>query len=321
MSITSQQRNTDSIPLVGSHNRIYNISGDQYNYTIHHHHPSPSNQETVLAALKPVDRSGYYVTPCIQGTRQWILDQIYTWLNDFQAPNILWLGGSPGAGKSTIASTLVSQLAEMGRLSSHFFFKRSDVALSDPAAVWRTVASDLAQVDPVFAEKLMENVKERKVDFSRADIGLHFKYTIQDPLMESWKRHTEGEVDHNLPKVEDERPRKRHKRNDVNENLTSQPPVVVLDALDECGSDVSQSAQRRIFMDTIARWSHLHPSFKLFVTSRDQHITQSFRKACHHISLETGELSQISTSRDTLNDGLPKSHQSILRYSRGLDHP
>jgi pantothenate kinase-related protein Tda10 len=66
----------------------------------------------------------------MEGTRQWIIDQIHTWLNDFQAPNILWLGGSPGAGKSTIASTLVSQLAELGRLGSSFF---GDVALSDPA--------------------------------------------------------------------------------------------------------------------------------------------------------------------------------------------
>jgi hypothetical protein len=190
MSIISQQ--TNAIPLVGSHNRIYNISGDQYNTTntTHHHHPSTlsQNEENILAALKPVNRSGYYVTPCMKGTRQWVFDQIHTWLNSTHAPNILWLGGSPGAGKSTIASTLASKLAEMGRLGSHFFFKRGDVALSDPAAVWRTVAFDLAKVDPVFAERLMENIKDRKVDLSRADIELHFKYTIEDPLMESWNR-------------------------------------------------------------------------------------------------------------------------------------
>jgi hypothetical protein len=301
MSIVSQRHNTDTIPLVGSHNQIYNISGDQYNSTIHHHLPT-SSQETVLAALKPVNRSGYYVTPCMQGTRRWIIDQIHSWLSDIEAPNILWLGGSPGAGKSTIASTLVSQLAEMGRLGSHFFFKRGDVALSDPAAVWRTVAFDLAQVDPAFAKRLVANLTERKVDLSRADIESHFKYTIEDPLMESWKKNTEGEADHNTTDVEGERPRKRHKRNDVHQNLASQSLVVVLDALDECGSDVSQSAQRRILMDTITKWSRLDPSFKLFVTSRDQHITPLFRKACHHISLETGDL----TSHE--------SHIDIQRY-------
>jgi hypothetical protein len=190
MSIVSPRHNTDAITLAGSRNQVYNISGDQYTTNITHHHQS--GPETVLATLKPVDRSGYYVTPCMQGTRQWVIDQIHTWLNDIQVPNILWLGGSPGAGKSTIASTLVSQLAEMGRLGSNIFFKRGDIALSDPAAVWRTVAFDLAQVDPVFEEILVANLKKRKVDPSRADIKSHFKYMIEDPLMESWKRNTQG---------------------------------------------------------------------------------------------------------------------------------
>jgi hypothetical protein len=194
MSLISQRHNTDAI--TGPGNQVHNIGRDQYNYTtniVHHH--SSSSEETILAALKPVDRSAYYVTPCMQGTRQWIIDHIHNWLNDFRAPNILWLAGGPGAGKSTIASTLVSQLAEMGRLGSSFFFKRGEVALSDPAAVWRTVAFDLTHVDPVFTERLMANLKERKVDLSRADIESHFKYLIEDPLKESWKRNVQGQAD------------------------------------------------------------------------------------------------------------------------------
>jgi hypothetical protein len=302
MSIIPQQHNSNAIPLVGSHNQVYNISGDQYNTTntTHHHHLSTPSQleENVLAALKPVDRSVYYVTPCMQGTRQWVFDQIHTWLNDFQAPNILWLGGSPGAGKSTIASTLVSQLAEMGRLGSQFFFKRGDATLSNPAVVWRTIAFDLAQVDSVFAERLMKNIKERKVDLSRADIESHFKYTIADPLTESWKRHTEGEAGHDTTDTEGERPRKRQMQNDGHDNFASQSLVIVLDALDECGSDVSQSVQRRILMDTITRWSRLHPSFKLFITSRDQQITPSFRNVSYHIFLETGDLTSHESNID-----------------------
>jgi hypothetical protein len=189
--LISQQHNTDAVTLAGCHNQVYNIGRDQY--IVHQHHLS--SQESVLAALKPVDRTGYYVMPCMHGTRQWILNQIHSWLNNPQAPNILWLGGSPGAGKSTIASTLVSQLAEMGRLGSSFFFKRGDVALSDPAAVWRTVAFDLAQADPVFAERLVANLKERKMDVSRADVESHFKYMIEDPLIDSWKRSTQGQAD------------------------------------------------------------------------------------------------------------------------------
>jgi hypothetical protein len=195
MSLIPQHAHDTYAIAAASHSQFHNVGRDQYNYTTnitHHHDPSHQETQAVLAALKPADRSGYYVTPCMQGTRQWIIDQIRTWLNDPQAPNILWLGGSPGAGKSTIASTLVSQLAEMGRLGSSFFFKRGDVALSDPAAVWRTVAFDLAQVDPIFSERLVVNLKERKVDATRADIESHFKHMIEDPFMESWKRNTQG---------------------------------------------------------------------------------------------------------------------------------
>jgi hypothetical protein len=298
MSIISQRHNTDAI--AGSHNQVHNIAGDQYSYNITNttHHHGPSSQEAILATLKPVDRSNYYVTPCMEGTRQWIHDQIHIWLNDFQASNILWLGGSPGAGKSTIASTLVSQLTEMGRLGSSFFFKRGDVTLSDPAVVWRTVAFDLAQVHPVFAEKLVANLQERKVDLSRADIESHYKYTIEDPLMEIWNRYTEQEVDHVIEDVEGERPCKRRKPNNVQEGWALQYPVVVFDALDECGSDGSQSVQRRILMNTITRWSRLHPCFKLFMTSRDQYITPSFRQVCYHIPLETGDLTSHESNID-----------------------
>jgi hypothetical protein len=51
-------------------------------------------------------------------------------------------------------------------------------------------------------------------------------------------------------------------------------------------------------MDTITTCSRLHSSFKLFVTSRDQNITPSFRKVCYHISLETGDLTSHESNID-----------------------
>src|ERR1700722_3397545 len=247
-----------------SHNQVNNVGRDQYNIV--------TNQETVLSTLRPVDRSGYYVLPCMQGTREWLIDSIHRWLNNQLAPNnILWLSGSPGSGKSTIASTLVSQLGEM--VGSSFFFKRGDIALSDPAALWRTVAFDLARKDSFFSERLIENLNEGRVDPARADIAKHFMYLIEDPLAVSLAKNqaTGGAI---------------------------RSPVVVLDALDECGSDLSQSKQRQIFMDTFIKWSRLHPSFKLVITSRDQNITRSFREVCHHIPIATGDLVSHETMVD-----------------------
>src|ERR1700722_3003860 len=261
-----------------SHSQFNDVGRDQYN--IHTNVTNLTNPETVLDTLKPIDRSGYYVPPCMEGTRQWLVDSIHRWLDDQQAPNILWLSGSPGSGKSTIASTLVSDLSEMGLLGSSFFFKRGDIARSDPAALWRTVAFDLAQNDSFFAERLIQTLKERRVDPTRADIKSHFKYLVEDPLTVSLAKREA------TPRVQ----------NGVTNAMRS--PIVVLDALDECGSDPSQSTQRQFLMDTIIKWSRLHPSFKLIITSRDQHITRSFREVCHHIPLETGDLVRNETISD-----------------------
>lgn len=138
----------------------------------------------MLASLNPIDRSVYYVPPCMEGTHSWLIEEIHCWLNDDQAQNILWFKGSPGVGKPIIALTLVSSLVG-GRLGSYFFCKCGDVALTNSASFWRTVAYDLTWCDTVVANRIIENLKGGKVDPGRADIQSHFKYLIQDPLMES----------------------------------------------------------------------------------------------------------------------------------------
>jgi hypothetical protein len=170
----------------------------------------------------------------------------------------LWISGSPGAGKSAVASTLVSRLAKSRRLGSFFFFKRGDAVLGDPATLWRTVTFDLAQYDPGVKDSVLEFL--RRPNLRDTDIGLHFECMIKEPL------------ERNLDKL-------------------SSPPVIVVDALDECGLDESQYMQRRILLDTLTRWSHLPRSFKLVVTSRNERLPSSFhdQTVCRRIDLETGE--------------------------------
>src|SRR6266481_3478390 len=50
-----------------------------------------SEVKDVLSTLKPVDRGGYYVQPCMEGTRENILGEIGGWLRDVNAPNVLWI--------------------------------------------------------------------------------------------------------------------------------------------------------------------------------------------------------------------------------------
>jgi hypothetical protein len=229
----------------------------------------------------------------MSGTWLWMIDKIDNWLVDTQAPNILLLTRSPGAGKLAITSTLVSKLQESGRLGSSFFCKRDDVALGDPAACWCTIAFSLAQCDPAIAKRIAENIKGRKVDPGRADIESHFKYLIEDPLREGWRRRLET-----LAGTHDNAEDARDSEIANDGKLIPCLPVVVLDGLDECGSDSSQSAQRQTFIHTITKWARLPRSFKLVVTSRNYQIPKSFCDVCRCIALNTGNIA----TPDAIND-------------------
>jgi len=195
------------------------VAGDQYITYVDH----TSQSEKILATLKPVERAGYYISQCMKGTREDIFKKIDQWLDDVDAPIVLWLSGSPGAGKLTIASSLVSRLTRRGRLGSSFFFRRGDVTLSDPAVLWRTVAYDLANSNPTFAKILIR--EQRKVDPRRSDIASHSQHLIQEPLTESYRHSPSSTI-----------------------------PVILVDALDECDSDRSQAPQRKVLLDTLTQW-------------------------------------------------------------------
>jgi WD40 repeat protein len=202
----------------------------------------------------------------MEGTRQSLLEDITGWLDDFTAPNILLLSGSPGAGKSTITATVVSKLDNQQRLGSSFAFQHDDSSLSDPVAVWRTVASDLARFSPGVRRTLVEILKG--VDPGKTDIDQQFRRLIEGPLIK------------NL------------------DELSYNPPVVVLDALDECDSDRSRSDHRKRLLGTLTKWRSLPQVFKLIVTSRDERLPNSFRQVCKPVTLHTGSRVTAGTSDD-----------------------
>ena len=152
-------------------------------------------------------------------------------------PNILWLNGLAGSGKSAIASSVVSRLSELGRLGSSFFFRRGDIKLCDASALWRTVAFDLAQANSTFAYHLVEVLKEKRIDPER-DITTHFRVLIEEPLTKSHIHSTPHTI-----------------------------PIVLIDALDEC-----DPARKQALLHTLMQWLLLPKKFKLIITgSRRAH--------------------------------------------------
>lgn len=150
-----------------------------------------------------------------------------------------------------------------------FFFQRNDIRLNDPTSLWCTVAFDLAHFDSALLHSITKVLEERRIDPERADIKLQFEHLIKGPLQKNCNRWVT-------------------------------PPVVLIDALDECGFNSSDSQQHQIFLDTLTQWSGLPSVFKLIVTSRYEQVPKSFGEVCHHIELQSGVVVSSDTYDITL---------------------
>jgi len=229
-------------------------------------------ENDILKELRiPGLEHGPHADECMENTRQNILAEIQQWCSDVSAPNILWLKGYPGVGKSAIAASLVKQLRASTRLGSYFFFQRQRAAEMTPSALWRTVAYDLARAHLTVRRHLVAKLKEKEIDLSTVNITDLFRNLIHEPLVAS----------QDIP----------------SERL----PVVVLDALDECGGLAGQhSDHRKRLMQTLEMWSQLPGKFKLVISSRDERdIKRVFSRTRHDIiDIPAGQTVDSQSSND-----------------------
>ncbi|RDB30116.1 Vegetative incompatibility protein HET-E-1 [Hypsizygus marmoreus] len=242
-----------------------------------HKHIDMMRANTLLVALQPVsvnERRSGYADKCMPGTRLKVFEEIDEWLGNPDAPNIFWLSGSPGAGKSAVASTLVERLRESGRLGSFFPFKRGNANLTDATAVWRTIAFDLARDPPAsqleefhlhMKSSLLAVIQLGTFESSSTDIERQFKALIDEPIR-AW--------------------------------VGAECPVLVIDALDECESS-GQVLRWKLLLKTLGS---LPKRLKLFITGRNY---EAIRLALGPVSqlyvLPTGNQVTSEASQDIFN--------------------
>ncbi|KAJ3040645.1 hypothetical protein HDV00_010670 [Rhizophlyctis rosea] len=80
------------------------------------------------------------------GTRTWLLDEIFGWLND-SAHRLFWLKGNPGVGKSVMAAMVANALQSGLHLGATFFCKHDDLNRRDALKLLHTIACGLARWD------------------------------------------------------------------------------------------------------------------------------------------------------------------------------
>ena len=202
--------------------------------------------------------------PCMEGTRTAILQEVEKQIKNVDGPNVIWIRGSPGVGKSALAASIVNRLREQDRHFISFRFDRTQSATITTDALWCTVALDLARLYPSVHQHILNIVRNNKVP-DPSDIDGRFKCLIELPL------------------------------STLNDVLREELPVIVIDALDECGGLRHNSSGKDDYKDLLRmlkRWvqvDHLK-RFKLVVTSRpEDHISRIFPETISfHIVVPSG---------------------------------
>ena len=175
---------------------------------------------------------------CLSGTRQNTLNNLFNYLTDPSLPhgrNVIWLRGLAGSGKSTILNTVALHFSELRRRGAFLFWNRTDPLNSGPLSVIRTLAFQLAESNPIFATKLAGRINQSP-DITTFTLDMQFRRLLSEPLAELAKELSQG------------------------------PAIIILDALDECGTAGSRS---ELLGTLLAGLPKLPTMFRVLIACRD----------------------------------------------------
>ncbi|PAV17371.1 nucleotide-binding-oligomerization-domain like receptor [Pyrrhoderma noxium] len=288
----------DSFNDVGRDQNNINGNNNTINYM-----EREDTYENVIKRLKdtlnPSHIPGDGRPECLENTRVQTLKDIDGWIYGMGSPNILLLTGGAGTGKSTIATTVAETRRRSGHPACHLFFLRGK---SDPSTVIRTISYNLAVSYPPIARLIHEEVK-RSGELSSATLESEFDILLRKPLSS-----ISSEINH--------------------------PILVVLDAIDECGTPQS----RRVLMDVLSNGiPSLHPAFRFLITGRPEediipfaslsnvrHITldqlseESMHDVPAYIEYELGKLMSSNMLKVPSDWPWDKSLQTLSESANGL---
>ncbi|KAH7923203.1 WD40 repeat-like protein [Leucogyrophana mollusca] len=218
----------------------------------------------ILDRLMPADMHGSEHSECLPGTRQELLSRIISWATDINCgQNVFWLHGVAGSGKSTVATTVAKYIGEMHRLGAFICFNWGFAECIQPSKAVQTLAHKLGMFD-----KRIGKAISRAIDgypgINDASLSTQFTELLVRPLSSLASLQDEGTI------------------------------VVVLDALNECGSESTRASLLQVLKSQL----HQIPCFiRILITSRP---LDDIREALEQqkVHNEDLDISSISNSED-----------------------
>ena len=213
------------------------------------------------AKLNPVAMPTFGRPSCLPNTRLDIVKVITDWIVDEGQKPVFWLFGQTGSGKSTISTTIADMSRELRRLGAFIFFNRDVKDRSDPSLVIRTLAYKLASFDTRIGEAVSAAIQSIP-DIAESPLHFQFRNLVVLPLSCAEFRG---------------------------------PLVIVIDALDECGT----AETRNVLLSVLSlEIGNLPPYTRIIITSRPE---DDIKDVLHsHTSVRAHELdiTSVFTERD-----------------------
>ena len=197
--------------------------------------------------LRPVHLPGHNRPHCLENTRVSIRKEIDNWIQNIASPNVFLLLGAAGTGKSTISTTIAEEYRRNGSLGCHLFFLRDK---SDPTTVIRTIAYNLAVYNQNIAECIDDALKD-KGELTSATLYTQFNTFLFTPLHQS--------------------------------HVKSNPILIVLDALDECGTRDTRKALMTLLGDKL---STLPTKYRFLITGRPEEDISSLSESSNIMTVQ-----------------------------------
>ena len=173
----------------------------------------------------------------MEGTRQSLLNQIIAWATNKSGykdeSNTYWIYGSPGIGKTALAHSICASFHDREQLAGAFFCRRDDPHLSEARNILPTLIYKLARMFTPFRKivaKRLRNDPNMTPESMEHSLFLDFICSLPSP------HHPERTL------------------------------VLVIDALDECGSTQSRPG----ILSVLTSAATQAPWLKIIITSRPE---------------------------------------------------
>jgi hypothetical protein len=198
---------------------------------------TPTEERELLNRLPRVVEAKFDPARCCLGeTRRELIAEIVEWASNATSnrSRIFWLQGQAGRGKSTIATSLACTLNERGWLGASFFFSRNVASRSTPDHIFSTIAFQMSSLHPLLSCAICRAITADQDVGGSVPLN-QFHKLIKEPLCTA--------------------------------QSMQMPMVILLDALDECGTEKDRKDILAIIHGGI---TGLPANVKFVITSRPE---------------------------------------------------